>query len=61
MAQAETLLPPRTNIGVVGWLKRNLFSSWYNALLTIIALVVIIAAVRSLVEWALSGARWESF
>lgn len=58
MAQAETLPPPRTNIGVVGWLKQNLFSTWYNTLLTIIAAVVIAAALRSVVDWALNGARW---
>ncbi len=50
--------PPRTEIGVLGWLKKNLFSTWYNALLTGIALLLIFGVVRGLVTWSLSGARW---
>ena len=49
---ADTIAPPAATTGPLGWLRRNLFSSWYNALLTIIALVVIIAAVRrTLAGW----------
>ena len=28
--------PPVTEVGVLGWLKKNLFSTWYNILLTVI-------------------------
>lgn len=40
-ALSETLPPPVTESGVVGWLRKNLFSTWYNALLTLVALYVI--------------------
>ncbi|MBD8069685.1 amino acid ABC transporter permease [Bacillus sp. PS06] len=33
--------PPRSSLGVVGWIQANLFSSWINSLLTIVASVVI--------------------
>lgn len=33
--------PPKNTIGVGGWLKSNLFSSWSNILLTIVAAVII--------------------
>ncbi|MBI3740963.1 MAG: amino acid ABC transporter permease, partial [Chloroflexi bacterium] len=35
------LKPPASSIGVVAWLKKNLFSSWANSLLTLFALWLI--------------------
>jgi len=58
MATVETLPPPRASIGLLGWLRQNLFSTWYNALLTIVAAIVIGSLLRSVIEWAISGARW---
>jgi general L-amino acid transport system permease protein len=37
----DALPPPRTALGVLGWLRRNLFSSVGNTLLTLLALYVI--------------------
>ena len=34
------LPPPITNVGVIGWLRTNLFSSWLNGLLTLVAAFV---------------------
>ena len=34
----ETLKPPVISTGVLGWLRQNLFSTWYNTLLTLVAL-----------------------
>lgn len=56
---AETLAPPRTSVGVLGWLRKNLFSTWYNTLLTIVTLWVIWVAGSGLVSWALTSARWD--
>ena len=45
------LPPPRSEIGLVGWLRANLFSTWYNSALTV--MVGVLAA------WALwYGLRW---
>jgi len=33
--------PPITEVGAVGWLKQNLFSSWLNSILTILSLYFI--------------------
>jgi len=30
--------PPHLSVGPLVWLKKNLFSTWYNALFTIVAL-----------------------
>ncbi len=54
----EQLRPPSERIPVIRWLKQNLFSSWFNAILTIVSTVLIVIAVFGLLRWAL-GARWE--
>ncbi len=57
-AAPEAVGPPRTEIGVLGWLKKNLFSTWYNALLTVLAVAIVVFVVRGIVSWALTEARW---
>lgn len=57
-AVSETVRPPRTSVGVIGWLKENLFSTWYNTLLTLALLWLIYLILRGLVTWALTKARW---
>jgi general L-amino acid transport system permease protein len=37
----ETLPPPVASVGVLGWFRKNLFSTWYNTVLTVIALYLI--------------------
>ena len=45
------LPPPRSETGLVGWLRANLFSSWFNTALT--------AVVGAIAGWALwYGLRW---
>jgi general L-amino acid transport system permease protein len=55
----DTLGPPRTSLGVIGWLHKNLFSTWYNTILTIVALWFIYTVLSQLIVWALTAARWE--
>lgn len=50
--------PPRTEVGVIGWLTANLFSTWLNAALTIIAGVGIILALWYGLSWVFAGADW---
>lgn len=50
--------PPRTEVGVIGWLTANLFSTWYNAALTIIAGAGIILALWYGLGWVFAGADW---
>lgn len=69
-AQTETLpelQPPVTSVGVLGWLRNNLFSTWYNALLTLVALYVIYALVSGVwnfvatANWAVIPANLRLF
>jgi general L-amino acid transport system permease protein len=57
--QPEVLKPPRTEVGLLGWLKKNLFSTWYNALLTVLSVLLIYIVLQSIIAWAVKDARWE--
>ncbi|WP_419786171.1 amino acid ABC transporter permease [Pseudodesulfovibrio sp.] len=50
--------PPMASTGVIHWLRENLFSGWFNSLLTLLALALIIKVVPPLVSWALVHATW---
>ena len=47
--------PPRT-VGVIGWLRANLFSSWFNSALTLIALFVLWWITPGILDWAFLSA-----
>jgi general L-amino acid transport system permease protein len=51
--------PPTTETGVIGWLRKNLFSSVVNSVLTIGALIVLYYVVAGLVQWVFFEAFWE--
>ncbi len=40
------------------WLKKNLFSNWYNSLLTVLAVAFIYFAVKGIVTWVVFVADW---
>ncbi len=57
--QSKVLKPPRTEVGLLGWLKKNLFSTWYNALLTIFSVAFIYIVLRAVITWVVRDARWN--
>jgi general L-amino acid transport system permease protein len=50
--------PPQLTIGPLAWLRKNLFSTWYNAALTFLAAWLLVLLLRPAVEWATTEARW---
>jgi len=56
--EAAEVKPPVTVVGPLAWLRKNLFSTWYNALLTLLALWLLYALLRPAYEWATTEARW---
>lgn len=58
MSATDSVKPPPVSGGVLGWLRRNLFSTWYNALLTIGTGWLVYALLRSILTWAFTQARW---
>ena len=57
--QHPDLPPPRTIVGVVGWLRQNLFSSISNSILTVTALLFVLWVVPPVIQWAFIDADWS--
>ena len=51
--------PPLTEVGFIGWVKQNLFSSWFNGLLTLFSLYFIIIIFSDFIPWAWGG-HWKA-
>ncbi|MGX9353056.1 amino acid ABC transporter permease [Shimia sp. W99] len=43
--------PPASTVGIVGWLRENLFSGWFNSVLTVVALGFIYYVLSGLLPW----------
>ena len=56
----EILKPPITEVGVIGWLRSNLFNSWYNSLLTILVVMFLWQVVPPFFNWAFVDSLWNS-
>ncbi|MGI2906026.1 amino acid ABC transporter permease [Tolypothrix sp. VBCCA 56010] len=46
------------NSQIVQWLRRNLFNSWYNTILTIICLWILLLAIKGILTWIFAQAQW---
>ena len=58
---ATTETPSRrpASPGPVQWLRKNLFSSWFNSLLTVLSLVLILFVFRGIINWVFFVADWS--
>ena len=52
--------PPVTSIGVTGWVRKNLFNSPFNSLLTLLIAYGLYRIVPAFIKWALVKAVWWS-
>ena len=50
--------PPRMSVGVAGWVRENLFGTWYNGVLTVISVTAIVVGVWSGLRWVFAIADW---
>ncbi|EGB13971.1 polar amino acid ABC transporter, inner membrane subunit [Pseudodesulfovibrio mercurii] len=50
--------PPVAATGVILWLRTNLFSGWFNSVLTILAVLLLVKTVPPLIDWAFIRAVW---
>ena len=51
--------PPLTEVGIIKWLRENLFSSWFNSLLTVLSLYFIFILLKDFIPWVY-GAHWTT-
>jgi general L-amino acid transport system permease protein len=49
---------PLTQVGVLGWLRQNLFSNAFNTILTILTLLLLARILPPLLQWLLLDAVW---
>lgn len=54
----ESSPPPIAQAGPVAWLRKHLFNTWYNALVTIILVGTMLLAVWGFINWAFNVAEW---
>ena len=56
----QTVGPPPTTTGAIGWVRQNLLSNWYNALFTVIALALLLYLLKGAVGWVFFTADWDA-
>jgi general L-amino acid transport system permease protein len=54
----KDIKPPVIELGAMGWLRKNLFSNWYNSLLTIFGLYLLYILIPPLVNWIFLDANF---
>ncbi|MBV2184609.1 MAG: amino acid ABC transporter permease, partial [Rhizobium sp.] len=50
--------PPRTESTTIGWLRKNLFASLKDSILTVAAIVAIIYFLPGIIDWLFLSAVW---
>ena len=54
----KEIKPPVINIGIIGWIRANLFNGWFNTLLTLVFAYVLFLTVPPFINWALINSSW---
>ncbi|MCY3739856.1 MAG: amino acid ABC transporter permease [Candidatus Poribacteria bacterium] len=59
IAITQEVKPPNTSKSPLKWLQDNLFNTWYNTILTCLALVFLFFVFRGVLTWVFTQAKWE--
>jgi general L-amino acid transport system permease protein len=60
METSPVLPPPATESPTPwNWARKNLFSTWYNSILTVFCLIVAFQTVKGIIVWATTKAQWR--
>jgi general L-amino acid transport system permease protein len=52
--------PPRPSIDALGWLRENLFSTWYNSLISVVLLLLIVQGLFNFLSWVFTTQGWPA-
>ena len=55
-----SLPPPRNEVGVIGWMIQNLFSSPFNIIMTFLAIWFLWSLIPPLLEWIFFDSVWSA-
>ncbi|MGH2605518.1 MAG: amino acid ABC transporter permease [Anaerolineales bacterium] len=50
--------PPLATVGAVGWLRKNLFSTWWNSAITVLTAALVLGVAVPSARWAATEANW---
>jgi len=53
------LPPPASEVGVVGWMRKNLFNGWFNTLLTLLAIWILYLVIPGILNFNFFNAVWS--
>jgi general L-amino acid transport system permease protein len=56
----KEIKPPVTSVGIIGWIKTNLFNNLFNSFLTLVTLYVLWQVVPPFIRWAFIDSQWFS-
>ncbi|MGL5063041.1 MAG: amino acid ABC transporter permease [Microcoleus sp.] len=60
METIPVLPPPATESPTPwNWARKNLFSTWYNCILTVVCLIVSFQVIKGIIVWATTKAQWR--
>ncbi|MDV7104390.1 amino acid ABC transporter permease [Vibrio sp. TH_r3] len=54
----ESLPPPANTVGIVGWVRKNLFNGPINTVLTFVLAYLIFNLLSGIIQWAFINADW---
>lgn len=54
----DDIKPPVSNVGVLGWIKKNLFNGVLNSILTLLTLYVLARIIPPFIKWAFVRSVW---
>ena len=54
----KDMKPPVSDVGVIGWIKTNLFNGPFNSILTIVTLIFLYYTIPPLIKWAFIDSVW---
>lgn len=60
VGERQQIAPPSDDTGILGWARKNLFSSWGNGITTIVLIVGIGWILSGFLEWALLTANFTA-
>lgn len=60
METIPVLPPPATESPTPwNWARKNLFSTWYNSILTVVCLIIAFQTIKRIIVWATTKAQWR--
>jgi len=50
---------PVLEVGAIAWIRQNLFRTWFDTILTILAGIFIVSVLTSTISWVITRANWS--